>query len=242
MFKKLKKFSGKYLEWILLAICSVYFVICFILTFIDNPTCRTIAASMVVLSMMVLALYLFFNISYKQLKGFKISKERTIDYYVKKYQYYVDLVESMLSKQQYKEITLDEGWVKEFDDQLHRLSKFQKDRKVNFSDNDIAACLMISIVLKAAPLKKYELAFECAKVIISQPKLYNVDYGPGDELLLTEYEVSAYKTDFSIPDDEISNQAMLAIVTSYLFLGVNIHYLAALSDFLHILCFRLYKP
>lgn len=164
---------------------------------------------------------------------------RTIPDYVEKYQWYVNLVQMQAQKSKYQTITLDEEWVKRFDQNLLGLAKFLTSTNFYFTDFNIAACLMYVLTSNNCKGENlYEFVLDCAKAIIAKPKVYEQSYGNGGELVLTFREAFKSTADFSVPDTEVSEQSTLAIIKTYLSQRDGFFDMMQLSSFLGILFIR----
>lgn len=164
---------------------------------------------------------------------------RTIPDYVEKYQWYVNLVQMQAQRSKYQTITLDEEWVKRFDQNLLGLAKFLTRTNFYFTDFNIASCLMYVLTSnKCKGENLYEFVLDCAKAIIAKPKVYEQSYGNGGELVLTFREDYKSTADFSVPDTEVPEKSTLAIIKTYLSQRDNFFDMVQLSSFLGILFIR----
>ena len=199
------------------------------------------------ISTLTFVLIIVFPICYSDYKDFKAKKKlqrRTLLDYQKKYQYYVDLVQSILSKPEYKTIDLDEKWVKDFDLYIQSLAQICKSSRFDFTDFDVASCLMCALmsVFSRTEKRSCSFAFECVRTLIAEPRAYEISFLLGDEAVL-ETIYSYQKVELSALSSTYGNAWLLATLESCFYSKALRHSstLTFVSDFFNMLYWRCYK-
>lgn len=195
------------------------------------------------LTIVFMGLLFFFFIymlwtAYKEERKVKQDAENlTQADYENAYQEYVKIVQNILQKEEYQEITLKKDWILQFADYFWNISEL---RKNCFTDFEIAACLMFAVTPVFYGTIHIRFAFECAKELICKPSSYEITQLDNYRLQMVEKETSSI-IDFSIPDKKLSNESTLSLLGTYLSLRSNIYSILPLADFLRILYIRQQK-
>ena len=163
----------------------------------------------------------------------KKKQNSIIEEYRKKWAQYFILVNQVISERKYNRDKLNSDWIQEFDQLLNIIASNEYLLKRKFNDFDIAACLVYSLTKYDDADDDILLAFECAKIIINEPKEYSCNFGYGYKLEL-EIEDTFTKVDITIPDKNITAKALTEIIRAYLCQKTTVG-IIQLSDFLHIL-------
>lgn len=221
MLKKLEEFQKKHfygtlaVKLIALMLFFIVFVPVYFTPIVVKFPCfsayglERIRNTIGVISTLICVFIMVFPIYYSEYKDEKAKKrlrQRTLFDYQKKYQPYVDLVQNVLAKPEYKTIDLDETWLKNFDLHIQSLAQICKSSQIDFTDFDVASCLMCALmtVFPCAEKRIYSFAFECAQTLISEPKAYEVSLLLGDEVVLEtiyhypKVELSALSSTYGI--------------------------------------------
>lgn len=179
-----------------------------------------------------------FNLSRKQKKAEKELEEEQLSKYKEKYQYYVNLVQSMLSKPEYKTIVLNDRWVKTFERYIKSLAHTCKSSQIVFTDFDVASCLFCSLMTVARAEKRIcNFAFNCVQPLISEPRAYEVSFLSGGEVYLVEETDHSKKADLSILCSTYGNAWLIAMLESCFYFNSLRHSytLTFISDFFNML-------
>ncbi|MCI9246600.1 MAG: hypothetical protein HFJ30_05710 [Clostridia bacterium] len=200
-----------------------------------------------VISTLICVFIIVFPIYYSEYKEEKAKKrllQRTLFDYQKKHQSYVDLVQSVLAKPEYSTIDLDEKWVKDFDLYIQSLAQICKSSRFDFTDFDVASCLMCALmsVFSRTEKRSCSFAFECVRTLISEPKAYEISFLLGDEAVL-ETIYSYQKVELSALSSTYGNAWFLATLESCFYSKALRHSstLTFVSDFFNMLYWQCYK-
>lgn len=181
---------------------------------------------------------LIFYLSRKQKKAEKELEEQQLSKYKEKYRYYVNLVQSVLLKTEYKSIALDDTWGKTFERYIKSLARTCKSSQIVFTDFDVASCLFCSLmtVVPRAEKRICNFAFNCVQPLISEPRAYEVSFLSGGEVYLEETDHSK-KADLSILCSTYGNAWLIAMLESCFYSNSLRHSstLSFISDFFNML-------
>lgn len=149
-----------------------------------------------------------------------------------KWKEYVDIVNSTLQKQKEPK-TLDDSWIEIFHSLMHSIADNSYYIRRNLNDFDIASFLIYSLTWNHKEKEDILFAFECAKKIMSNPKVYIRHINLGGELSLeVEGTISEIITN---PFDEImTEEVVISIIERYLNQRSSSK-VVQLSDFLYTL-------
>ena len=193
------------------------------------------------LAFILILCLLIFYLSLKWKKAEKELEEQQLSKYKEKYQYYVNLVQSVLLKPEYKSIALDDTWGKTFERYIKSLAHTCKSSQIVFTDFDVASCLFCSLMTAVPRAEKRKkricnFAFNCVQPLISEPRAYEVSFLSGGEVYLEETDHSK-KADLSILYSTYGNAWLIAMLGSCFYSNSLRHSstLAFISDFFNML-------
>lgn len=149
-----------------------------------------------------------------------------------KWKKYVDIVNSTLQNQK-KTKVLDDSWIEIFHSLMHSIAdnSYYIRRKLN--DFDIASFLIYSLTWNQSEKEDILFAFECAKKIMSNPKVYRRHVNLGGELSL-EVEGTIPEIKANPFDEKMTEEMIISIIERYLNSRSN-SAVVQLSDFLYTL-------
>lgn len=149
-----------------------------------------------------------------------------------KWKKYVDIVNSTLQNQNKTKI-LDDSWIEIFHYLMHHIAtnSYYIRRKLN--DFDIASFLIYSLTWKHREKEDILFAFECAKKIMSNPKVYYRHVNLGGELSL-EVEGPIPEIENNPFNENIPEEKIISIIKRYLN-QKSYSAIVQLSDFLYTL-------
>lgn len=149
-----------------------------------------------------------------------------------KWKKYVDIVNSTLQNQKKTKI-LDDSWIEIFHSLMHSIAdnSYYIRRKLN--DFDIASFLIYSLTWNQSEKEDILFAFECAKKIMSNPKVYRRHVNLGGELSL-EVEGTIPEIKTNPFDEKMTEEMIISIIKRYLNRRSN-SAVVQLSDFLYTL-------
>lgn len=221
MWKKVKDWFVSHSIWGLSIIALVFMALASLLVIIPE----WIAALLCV----IMIIFVIWSI-HKENKEKKALQNMTQLDMKEKWKEYVYIVNSTLQKQKETKV-LDNTWIETFNTLMHSIAgnSYYIRRKLN--DFDIASFLIYSLTWNQSEKEDIVFAFECAKKIMSNPKVYIRHINLGGELTLeVEGTISEIKTN---PFDETMTEEMIiSIIEQYLNQKSNTK-VVQLSDFLH---------
>lgn len=149
-----------------------------------------------------------------------------------KWKEYVNIVNSTLQKQKEPK-TLDDSWIEIFHSLMHSIAGNSYYIKRKLNDFDIASFLIYSLTWNHKEKDDILFAFECAKKVMSNPKVYIRHINLGGELSLeVEGTISEIKSNSF--DEKITEEMTISIIERYLNQRSSSK-VVQLSDFLYTL-------
>lgn len=117
-------------------------------------------------------------------------------------------------------ITLPEDWLILFDKALPKIAEKCIDSHTRFNNFSIAACLMYALTSERLDSMQVRFAFECTKLFISEPQVYEAFFGWSGTLHIKKIPSSFKKVGIYAFQPYTNSEEVLTLFKAYLPQGI----------------------